>query len=49
MKMSKQRRKIETSSTNTQQIILDAVNILQIKIANLTQKINELIEDASKL
>lgn len=48
VKQSKQ-QKTETPSTDAQRIILDATNILQLKMANVTQKINELIEDTAKL
>jgi len=48
VKQSKQ-QKTETSPTDAQQTILDAINILQLKMANVTQKINELIEDTAKL
>jgi len=42
------RQKTETPSTDAQQIILDAINILQLKMADLTQKVQQL-EDASAL
>ena len=48
VKQSKQ-QKTETSPTDAQQTILDAINILQLKMADVTQKINELIEDTAKL
>ena len=45
---SSKRQKTETPSTDAQQIILDAINILQLKMADLTQKVQQL-EDASAL
>jgi len=48
-KQPKRHQKTPAPSTDAQQIILDAINILHLKVANINQKINELMEDVAKL